>query len=312
MSARRYLEPGTWYLVCIYPMNVFDDHHPPPLNNCTTRRPRCQPGHPRIRPRVQRNVSWNQPNPLPTCPFPFTADLLLLNVMLPPSSTPPISCEYRSGKSSAALFLAHPRPAWIFQTVCPAAHPPPLSLCAPSFYALISFRPFKPDFQPASLPPTSRCVVLGASNACLVGENPTLLRCGIVGMRESMVVRLRPCMTGVPSHLPAADFPHGRTLHFPSAGGRPCGSPPNVLREKFGRSRQKIIHCTASELAPPPLRFHAWPPLPQPNLACSPSSRYLHSRHPNLISSTAAKSAGSPSHSPPPRIPLTFHNFQHQ
>ena len=39
------------------------------------------------------------------------------------------------------------------------------------------------------------CFVLGASNACLVGENPKLLRLGIAGTRGSMVIQPRPRMT---------------------------------------------------------------------------------------------------------------------
>ena len=44
-------------------------------------------------------------------------------------------------------------------------------------------------------PNTSQRFALGASNVCLVAENPT---CSVpvlcVGMRGSMVIRLRPCM----------------------------------------------------------------------------------------------------------------------
>ena len=43
-------------------------------------------------------------------------------------------------------------------------------------------------------PNTSGRFALGASNVCMVGENPRVLRPGIAGMRWSMVIRSRPCM----------------------------------------------------------------------------------------------------------------------
>ena len=42
----------------------------------------------------------------------------------------------------------------------------------------------------------SRRFAVGASNLCLVGENPTyVLRPDVLGVRGCMVIRLRPCMT---------------------------------------------------------------------------------------------------------------------
>ena len=53
---------------------------------------------------------------------------------------------------------------------------------------------------------------LGASNVCLVGENPDVLRPGTVGIRGSMVVGLRPRLILITPH----PSPLGtvRALHF--------------------------------------------------------------------------------------------------
>ena len=57
---------------------------------------------------------------------------------------------------------------------------------------------------------------LGASNACLVGENPTLIRPGIVGMRGSMVIRTTTDYHHARYRVtpPYPTLPTSRALHF--------------------------------------------------------------------------------------------------
>ena len=69
-----------------------------------------------------------------------------------------------------------------------------------------------PPLPSCDSPSTSRRFALGATNARLVGGKPDVLRPGIVGMRGSMLIRLRSC--NVTSTLPHR-HPYHRQSHLP-------------------------------------------------------------------------------------------------
>ena len=77
---------------------------------------------------------------------------------------------------------------------------------------------------------TSRLVLYGASDACLLGKKPDVLLPGIAGMRGSMVLRPRPCMimsTPPPQHEYTPSTIFYVCFFFPShALSLPCFSSP--------------------------------------------------------------------------------------